>query len=327
MCWRNRQPSTGLSALSVRTTPLRIALTGATGFVGSQLVSALHARGHSLQLLIRPGKRSPIPVDERVAEVFGTLEDQQSLQALVKNTDRVVHCAASVRGANWQHFYQPNVQGTQNLLAAVNSSSNPVSIKQFLLISSLAAREPQLSWYAESKHLAEQACQQLNHQSCTILRPPAIYGPGDKEMLPLLKMFYRGWALRVTPAKQRLSLINVSDLAACITHLLEKPVAGIFEPSDGEPGDYTWEKLYQIVSNYSGNAAHTIPLPRWALKLIAQANLQLARWCGNKPILSPGKAQELLWMDWTANSQPLLELSDWQPNIRLAEGLQELSLS
>ncbi len=238
-----------------------------------------------------------------------------------------MHCAASVRGAYWQHFYQPNVLGTQNLLAAVNDSNNPTSIQQFLLISSLAAREPQLSWYAESKYLAEQACQQLSNQTCTILRPPAIYGPGDKEMLPLLKMFYRGWALRVTPEKQRLSLINVSDLATCITQLLENPIAGTFEPSDGEPGDYNWEKLYQIVSNYSGNATHTIPLPGWVLKLLARTNLQLARWRGNKPILSPGKARELLWMDWSANSQPLLELTDWQPAMRLAEGLKELPLS
>lgn len=306
--------------------PLTIALTGATGFVGSQLTRALHARGHSLQLLIRPGKHSPIPVDDRITEVFGTLEDQASLQTLVKDVDTVVHCAASVRGANWQHFYQPNVLGTQSLLAAVNHSNPAGNIKQFLLISSLAAREPQLSWYAESKHLAEQACQQLKNQTCTIVRPPAIYGPGDKEMLPLFKMFYRGWALRVTPAEQRLSLINVIDLAACIGALVENPAAGTFEPSDGEPGDYDWDKLYQIVSDYSDNATHTLPLPAPVLKLLARANLQLARWRGNKPILSPGKAQELLWMDWTADSQSLIEATDWKPAIRLAEGLQELPL-
>lgn len=301
---------------------MRIALTGATGFVGAHLVRALHARGHHLQLLIRPGKRSPLKPDERIKEVFGTLEQTESLSKLVSGCDSVVHCAASVRGANWQDFYQPNVAGTQNLLSAVRNSDT----RHLLLISSLAAREPQLSWYAESKHLAEIACRQLSDQTCSILRPPAIYGPGDKEMLPLLRMFYRGWALRVTPENQRLSLIHVHDLAAAVSRLVENPVHGTFEASDSEPGDYTWDKLYQTVSQLSGNKQRTLPLPSPVLKLLAAANLHLARLRGKKPILSPGKARELLWLDWTADVQELTEATGWVPEIQLAEGLEGLDL-
>lgn len=301
---------------------MRIAITGATGFVGAHLVHALHTQGHHLQLLIRPGKRSPLLADERIEEVFGTLEQHESLHKLVSGCDAVVHCAASVRGANWQHFYQPNVLGTQNLLAALQASD----ARRFLLISSLAAREPQLSWYAESKHLAEQSALRIAGERCAILRPPAIYGPGDREMLPLLKMLCRGWAVRITPPTQRLSLIHVSDLTDCICALLASSAVGTFELNDGEPDDYDWAKLCAIAKNFSGNTVRTLPLPPDMLKALAWSSLRLARWRGSKPILTPGKARELLWPDWRADGRMLSKATDWRPTIRLPEGLQTLAL-
>lgn len=227
-----------------------------------------------------------------------------------------------MRGGNWEHFYQPNVVGTQNLLDATVGESP----QQFLFISSLAAREPQLSWYAHSKHLAEQACLKSNHINCTILRPPAVYGPGDKEMLPLLRMLYRGLALRITPSNQRLSLIHVNDLITAVHALISHQPTGIFAVNDGEPGDYDWGKLCHIVGQFADKRVITLPLPPFVLRLLARSNLLLAKWRHNKPMLSPGKVNELLWADWTTDSQPLIDATDWNPTTRLLEGLQELPL-
>ncbi len=275
-------------------------------------------------MLIRGGKqRTPLPVDERVSVVGGALRDQAALQQLVNDCDVIVHCAASVRGACWQDFYQANVIGTRNLLSAINTSS---SARHLVVISSLAAREPQLSWYAESKFLAEQSCRALSGPSCAILRPPAVYGPGDKEMLPLLRMLYRGYAVRVTPAEQRLSLIHVDDLITALVALSEQPTTGLYSLNDGEPNHYDWDKLCHIISEYSGNKVRALPLPPMLLKTIAQVNLRLARIRGEKPILSPGKAQELLWRDWTSDNQVLREATGWAPAVRLAEGLRGLKL-
>ncbi len=229
-----------------------------------------------------------------------------------------------MRGASWQDFHQPNVAGTAALLEAAERNG----IRQVLFISSLAAREPQLSWYAASKHQAEQLCRELpGHIRCAIIRPPAIYGPGDKEMLPLLRMLYRGWALRVTAPEQRLSLVHVNDLVAAVIALLDTPAAGTYELNDGEIDDYDWDKLCRIMLQFSGRKVKTLPLPGLILNFLARCNLQLARFSGNRPILTPGKARELRWPDWTANSQSLIDATGWKPQVTLIKGLESLNLN
>ncbi len=283
----------------------------------------MHAAGHSLKLLIREGKHSPVPIGKRIIEVPGALENQAALNELANDVEVLVHCAATVRGADWQDFYQPNVAGTKRLLQAVENSH----IEQVILISSLAAREPQLSWYAKSKYQAEQVCRQLSNRiCCSIIRPPAIYGPGDKEMLPLLRMLYRGWALRITATDQRLSLVHISDLTSAVIALLNSPSAGVFEPDDGELDNYNWDKLCRIMQQYSGRTIRTLPLPELLLKRIAWLNLQIAKLTGHQPILTPGKARELRWSDWTTDSQALTDATDWTPQTRLIEGLRGLPL-
>jgi nucleoside-diphosphate-sugar epimerase len=161
----------------------KIALTGATGFVGAALAKRLTEAGHRIQALIRPASIHKKPVDIAAEWIEGDLNDRQSLGQLVNGVDSVIHCAGAVRGATREQFNRVNADGVERLVqAAVEQRPMP----RLLLISSLAAREPLLSHYAASKRQGERVLIGQSHQlPWTIYRPCAVYGPGDREILPV----------------------------------------------------------------------------------------------------------------------------------------------
>src|SRR5262245_24206834 len=128
--------------------PGPVALTGATGFIGRHLANHLRTRGFTVRALTR----RPQPHLEGLAWIPGDLSDLAALARLLDGASFVVHCAGVVRGASVDDFDRVNAAGTANLIAAALALPRP---PPFLLISSLAAREPDLSWYAASKRKAE----------------------------------------------------------------------------------------------------------------------------------------------------------------------------
>ena len=177
-----------------------IALTGATGFIGSAIARKLVKEGWRVRALIRAPLRRERLEGIPIQWVHGTLEDIEHLDSLVGDADAVVHCAGAVRGITDADFYPVNVEAVSRLahIAAIRSPA-----PRFLLISSLAAREPNLSVYAASKRMGEIALSQMAGGFVwTVLRPPAVYGPGDRAMLPLFRLMGAGsprcWA-EMTP--------------------------------------------------------------------------------------------------------------------------------
>ena len=158
-----------------------VAVTGATGFIGHVLVQSLIKDGWKVRALTR----TPRVNDESTQWIPGDLDDPIALQSLVKGVSAVVHCAGLVRGSSLKEFTHTNVEGTSNLVR-ISVQQNPPP--RFLLISSLAAREPNLSWYANSKYMAEQlVADSSGVMPWTVFRPTAVYGPGDKELSPLFR--------------------------------------------------------------------------------------------------------------------------------------------
>ena len=127
--------------------PESVAVTGATGFIGGALVRALIKEGWNVRALTR----RPRPDDESMQWIEGDLDNPDALRNLVKDVSAVVHCAGQVRGKSLEDFVHTNVEGTANLVRASMQQNLP---PRFLFISSLAARQPELSWYATSKHIA-----------------------------------------------------------------------------------------------------------------------------------------------------------------------------
>src|SRR5690606_402074 len=156
-----------------------IAVTGATGFVGCALREAAAAQGAEIRALTRrPQGKAP-----GVEWVRGDLHDRKALVRLVANAEAVIHVAGVVNTPDPMGFHLGNVEGTMALVEAAVAARVP----RFVFVSSLAAREPQLSKYGASKRHAEKVVA-ASGLDWTVVRPPAIYGPRDREMLELFKL-------------------------------------------------------------------------------------------------------------------------------------------
>lgn len=298
-----------------------VAVTGATGFIGRALVQALVKKQWQVRALTRRFRQD----DESIRWIKGDLDDSDALADLVEGTFAVVHCAGAVRGRSSLQFNHTNITGTANLVR-VCTRLNPQP--RFLLISSLAAREPELSWYASSKRLAEQVL--VDHSDAmpwTVFRPTAIYGPGDRELKPLFKLTRHGILPMVGLSNTRISLLHVDDLVAAILCWLSAsvPVRGVFELDDGTPGGYDRHTLAAISQSVWGRPVRALSLPSSLVFLVATINLWLARLLRYSPMLTPGKVRELLHPDWVCdNSRLTKSLPDWWPRVSLSDALPRI---
>ena len=299
-----------------------VALTGATGFIGKRVARRLAANGCKLQALARATSDRSRLSGFNIHWVEGTLEDPDSLGRLVRGADAVVHCAGAVRGATQAHFDRLNVDGAARLVRAA-VEQHPVP--RFLLISSLAAREPGLSYYAASKRKAETVlADQAGSMPWAVLRPPAVYGPGDKEMLPLLRWMARGVALVVGSGNERISLLYVDDLAEAVIKWLqnEQCSKAVFELHDGYPGGYLWQDVIATIEHLTRKRVRSLKVPLTVLKTVSSLNLSTARIFGYAPMFTPGKLRELRHPDWVCDNARVSEEMGWTPRVSLEEGLR-----
>lgn len=300
-----------------------IVITGATGFIGGMLARRLESSGWRIRALVRPASFDACVKDTSIEWCAGELEDRESLQRLVANADFIVHCAGAVRGAVQADFNRVNVDGTARLVEAAAAQK---ALPRFLLISSLAAREPQLSPYASSKRQGERVLSSCaGNMFWGILRPPPVYGPGDQEMRPLFQWMLRGIAPLIGSDQKRVSLLYIDDLADAIIGWLQQGTEPRqhYELHDGHPGGYSWQQIIEVVERLRGRSIQKIHAPVSLVKMIAAGNLSFARLWGAAPMLTPGKVRELTHSDWVADNNRISTATGWSPRVSLAEGLRQ----
>ncbi|NNE38330.1 MAG: NAD(P)-dependent oxidoreductase [Gammaproteobacteria bacterium] len=300
-----------------------VAVTGATGFIGNHLVTTLTGMGYHVKALSR--KYRDRAVDAECIKV--DLADNAALAQLVSDTDTVIHCAGMVRGNGYKVFEDANVTGTANLIRAIDDQDKT---PRLIFISSLAAREPHLSWYAMSKYQAEQLLVSANdHLDWSIIRPTAVYGPGDKELSPLFKATKFGLLPITGSADSRLGLIYVEDLVQAIILCIKSPdvTRKVYELDDGTPGGYDRYKIKKIAEQVWGHKVRIISAPILLAKGIAQINLFLSGILNYLPMLTPGKVRELNHHDWVCNIVHFVNDTGWQPKTLLKDGLEKAILS
>ncbi len=300
-----------------------LALTGATGFIGTTLLTHLTNAGWRVRALCRP-KKGRVPPNLPGVEWFaGELNDDNVLNALVAGTHAVIHCAGAVRGASRADFDQVNEDGAQRIALA---AARQEQIPRFLLISSLAAREPELSHYAGSKWRGECAVKAISENlRWTVLRPPAVFGPGDRELLPLFRSIANGFAPLPAGTNRRFSMIYVEDLATAVVSWLAADAGyGLtMELHDGKPGGYDWDTLLDIAGRVlrEGRSVRRISIPIALLNLVAFTNLATAQLLGYAPMLTPGKVREITHSDWSCDNHEFMQVTGWQPAFGLERGL------
>lgn len=281
-----------------RTDPALVALTGATGFLGRHVVARLRARGLRVRALVR---RDDPGLEALGVELLrGDLDSVPALEALVAGAGTVLHGAGLVRAPRPAAFEAANAQGTARLAEAARRRAEGA---RFVLVSSLAARAPAVSPYARSKHRAEQElARRADGLEPLVLRPPALYGPGDRATLPILAQLARGFLVAPRAPANRFSLLYVEDLAELVADLVAepRPFAAPIEPDDGTPGGYGWRDLAEQAAERTGRRVRLVELPRTVLLAAAWLAEAGARPLGAAPPLSRGKVAELFHPDWRA---------------------------
>ena len=277
---------------------MTLAITGATGFVGRRVLALAESP-------IRALARRPQPPLPGVTWVAGDLADTNALAWLCDGADAVIHIAGIVSAPSRAEFDAGNVAGTAAMLAAAGN-------RRFVHVSSLAAREPQLSMYGASKAEAE-ALVTASAADWVIVRPPGVYGPADAEMLDIYKLATRG--VYIAPAG-RMSLLHVDDLARALLALASAgPSRTMLEIDDGAANGHSHADFAAAIAAGLGRRVRTIPLPLPMLHLAARLGISTK--------LTPDRARYIAHPDWVARGGNAALAGLWAPRIGLAQGVSD----
>jgi uncharacterized protein YbjT (DUF2867 family) len=288
-----------------------LAVTGGTGFVGGHLLRLAREQGYEIRALTRGWR----PEQEGIAWIEGALDRPDSLAALCDGADAVVHIAGLINAATRAGFETVNVGGTLAMIDAARAAG----IRRFIHVSSLAAREPDLSDYGWSKAKAERVVA-ASGLDWTIVRPPAVYGPGDRETFELFKMARRG--LVALPPKGRFSVIHVEDLCRLVLALVDRPetLLETYEPDDGRPEGWDHRHFARTLGRVFGKRAATVAMPKMVMQGVARVDRLVRR--GNAK-LTPDRVRYFCHPDWVVAVEARPPESLWAPAIRTPTGLKE----
>lgn len=290
--------------------PRTLAITGATGFVGGHLVALARARGHPVRALTRVWR----PPEEGLDWFEGALDRPDALARLTDGSDAVIHVAGLLNGADRAHFEQVNVAGT----AAVVDAARGAGVRRFIHVSSLAAREPKLSDYGWSKARSERVVA-ASGLDWTAVRPPAVYGPGDRETLDLFKMARRG--VVALPPGGRLSVIHAADLARLLLDAIaaDESWSELYEPDDGTPGGWSHRDFAAALAAAVGRRAATLAMPRFLLRGASRIDRLIRRGSAK---LTPDRVRYFCHPDWVAAAERRPPPALWRPEIETQAGLK-----
>jgi nucleoside-diphosphate-sugar epimerase len=313
----------------------KVLITGATGFVGSHVVERLVDLGIPVRALVRAASMSRA-LEERGAEIVtGGLGDAEALGRAVHGVDVVLHLAASTHARSAAEYHRVNATGTRDLVeASLGASARP---GRFVYLSSLAAVGPSrdgqpihpedeprpLTAYGTSKLEGERVCLAAGSRlEVTVLRAPAVYGPGDRE----LYRFFRLAAAGIVPIpggpSRRLQLLHVRDLAEAITRAVLAPAGkGIVHVAD--PASYAWEEVARLVADAVGVNARVVRIPTFFVEAGAAFVEGITRLTGRSSMLNREKARELLAPGWLCETETARVALGFETSVALPEGLRE----
>lgn len=289
-----------------------LAITGATGFVGSAVLNEALSQGYQVKALARREQ----PPRAGVAWVRGDLADTAALAALCTGADAVIHVAGLTNTPDPAEFDVANVTGTAHVMAAMQGAG----VRRLVFVSSLAAREPKLSAYGASKAKAE-ALVEASGLDWTTVRPPAVYGPRDIDMLDLFRA--AKWGVVPLPPGGATSIIHADDLASLLVTLAASNAAPTkkktYEPDDGREGGWSHKELAAAIGRAMGRRVIAPHLPRPVLEAAAAAD-RIAR--GDKAKLTPDRVGYMCHPNWVARFDRKPPPGLWQPQIAGEEGLK-----
>jgi nucleoside-diphosphate-sugar epimerase len=289
-----------------------LAITGATGFVGQALIDQGLIAGHEVRALARREQ----PLRKGVEWIPGDLSDREALRRLVRGSEAVIHVAGVVNAPDPGTFETGNVAGTLNVIEAALAEGVP----RLVHVSSLSARAPGLSAYGASKARAEKLVR-ASGLDWTSVRPPWVYGPGDRDSLDLFKA--ARWGLMPMPPREgRSSLLHVDDLARLLLALVkggEEVTHLTFEPDDGRSGGWSHYELARAIGWAMGRRPWVVHLSRRSLERAARADRLVRR---HKAKLTLDRVGYMSHPDWVVSKGAVPPERLWQAAVPTREGLK-----
>ena len=308
---------------------MKACVTGGTGFVGSHLVRALRRRGDAVTCLVRDPRRAA-GLAEGLRLVTGDLHDPAALAEACTGADVVYHIAGRISARSEAEFLAANRDGTANVLAAAQGAS----VRRFLYVSSIAVGGPTrpgapidesrppapVTPYGRSKAAGEAAVRAAA-LPWTIIRPPVVYGEGDRETLKLFQLARAGLGFTIGDGSQELSIVYADDLAHAMIAAAEIPASAGATYYAAHPVPTTSRGLVQAVGHAVGRRPVVVPIPGPLARAVFWTIGSIAHAAGQATVLSADKAAEFLAPAWTCSSAALARDTGWRAATDLDTGL------
>ncbi len=310
-------------------------VTGATGFIGSNLVRRLLEQNYSVGCLVRSQRKtSALPVEE-VEIVYGSLPDCSTLEEQIRKADRIFHVAGITKSINPAGYYHGNQYSTKELVRTICQYGPPG--QKLIYISSQSAGGPSadepgidelseeslpVSVYGKSKKAAEQELLSLDDQHpYVVLRPSIVYGPADLGMLPLFKAARWGILIKIGARTFPVNTVNVYDCIKAALLAAESARANGKTYFITDCQSYSWNKLNNHIAASVNPKARQITIPLTATKFLCYFNCLIGRLTRRPVYLNPDKWQEIKQEGWLCNSSRIREELGFRPRYSLKEGL------
>jgi dihydroflavonol-4-reductase len=315
---------------------MRALVTGASGFIGSHLVDLLLAKKYEVRVLLRRTSSLEWLKDLPIEFVYGDLFSADALQQAVAGVDYVYHSAGLTKAKTPEIYLRANAEGTRNLLEAVKTR-NP-GIKRFVQISSQAAVGPSpgatpvnentdpapLTSYGKSKWMAEQECHRFfSDFPVTIVRPPAVFGPRDRDIFEFFHTVAKGIQPMVGFSEKYLSLIHARDLVRGFVMAGESPRGAGETYFITSKRYYGWKEIGDLTSHILGKRVLRVRIPQFGVFAIAAIAEGLATFSSKPALVNFEKARDMVQGYWTCDHQKAARDLGFEQELTLEQGIQD----
>ncbi len=309
-------------------------VTGGQGFVGSHLCARLVAEGHRVRVLARPSSALRNLAGIEVDVVRADVTEPASLPSAVAGCDFVFHVAGALKGLREEDLFRVNADGTRNLAAASAAAAPRPS--RFVYVSSLAAAGPSpggrtprteempprpLTWYGRSKLAGEDAVRSVPGLSWTIVRPPIVFGPRERDVLGYFRIARRGYLPVVGFSDRFYSLVYVENLAEGLVRTAEASASAGQVYFLAGPEVVSWAELGQLISAALGVAGRPLRFPEAVAAAAGRVADVLARVRRRPDIFSSQKVLEMLAPAWVCSAGKAARDFGWRAATPLPEAL------
>jgi dihydroflavonol-4-reductase len=311
-------------------------VTGANGFVGSHLVEGLLSKGYHVICLVRKTSNLRWLCGLNVEYVYADISEKDSLKNVSKDVDFIFHVAGLTKAKSNEEYFKANYEGTKNLLEAC-VKDNP-QIKRFVYISSQAAVGPgtneqpldetapcnPITHYGKSKLEGEKIVLEFSSKlPVAIIRPPAVYGPRDSDILSFFKVVNHGFKTFFGKGESFLSLCYVEDLIDGMILAAESPKATdqIYFIADDQI--YSWRESFRIVAKVLNKKTITLRIPKVFLYAIAFVSENIARLLGKSTVINMQKIREITRKYWLCDVSKAKKELGFSPKYPLEEGAKK----